>query len=90
MIVYSYRKTPPELKVDFLAIFRNNKAIRYPFIIYKNKKLEIKEDNLGIMINKIVNYFGKLSTSNILTLNKYLPVAKHQIYLERLLHKNVE
>lgn len=89
MEIYTVKRKIPVLTVNFLGVFQNGKAIKYPMITYGKKTILIIEDNLGNMINKIIHSFSinNVGESNeeLLTLKKYLPIIDHQIKIERKL-----
>ena len=77
------------LQVDFLATFENEEAVHCPSLTYKGKKWEFKEDNLQVMVDATLSAFQY--TNNVaedkkaLTLEKYMPIAKFQANLHKLI-----
>ena len=79
----------PEVVGDFLGVFKDGQAFKYPAIFYKGGKEEIHEDNLAIMTDKILQAFSDDTLekdSSILTFNRYMRVAQTQIQIEEALH----
>lgn len=79
------------ISADFLGKIIKGKWIIYPSISYGNQTRQIVEDNLEVMLEKIINYFAapgaKNKNDNLLTFDKYLPVSKIQIELEKKIVK---
>src|SRR3989338_7920179 len=70
----------PSLVADFSGILGPKGFITLPKVIVGNKETEIKEDVLEKMIEKNIHYFEKPDLKfDILTLEKYLPVARQII-----------
>lgn len=70
----------PSLIADFSGVLDQKGFITFPKITIKNKDIEIKKDVLEAMIEKNVHFFeGQNLKSDILTLDKYLPVARQII-----------
>lgn len=78
------------IEVDFLGMLINNKWIVYPSITYQNKKMEITEDNLEVMLKKIISMFSsdKKERNDFLTFTKYLPISNIQIKIEEKRSQN--
>lgn len=70
----------PSLVADFSGVFDAKGFISFPRLIIVDRETEIKQDILETMIEKNIRYFENPSLKfNILTLDKYLPVAKQII-----------
>ena len=72
----------PSLIADFSVTKKLDDIITFPKVIIDNKEIQIKEDVLEKMIENNIHYFENSSLkSDILTLDKYLPVAKQIILI---------
>lgn len=74
-------------QVDFLAVFDHERAVKHPAVITHGKRQEIKEDNLQVMVDRVIDAFlhheDISKDAGILTLEKYLPIAEFQVNLEQ-------
>lgn len=70
----------PKLIADFVGILGDNGFIQYPSLTIFEKKHQVCEDLLEIMIKNSLAYFQNgRKNKKALTLSKYLPIAKEQI-----------
>jgi len=79
MEVFSQGSSKPALRVNFLRTSNNRMAVRYPSVTFKNRSWMFREDVLEVMTNRIVRGFRQHSLKEMLTLDRYLPVAALQI-----------
>jgi hypothetical protein len=91
--IYTHEQRPPVFRADFLGVFQNGVAMKYPEVKFDGITKEIKEDNLEMMIRKITPLFfpdkGNTEDADILTLEEYVPVARTQILIEKEYRKLV-
>ncbi|PIR41927.1 MAG: hypothetical protein COV30_01100 [Candidatus Yanofskybacteria bacterium CG10_big_fil_rev_8_21_14_0_10_37_15] len=77
--IFLNKKVEPILVADFSGVFGPNGFIMFPKVTIKGKNIEIKKDVLEAMIKKNISFFEGGSKSAVLTLDKYLPVARQII-----------
>ncbi len=66
---------------DFLGVFREGEAVRFPSLNEGERTREIREDNIGVMADAVVTAAG--TGASCLTLEDYRPVAD---MLLRIIH----
>ncbi|PCI30369.1 hypothetical protein COB55_00170 [Candidatus Wolfebacteria bacterium] len=70
----------PALVANFSGILGSGGFVKYPSITIAKKEHQVREDVLEKMISSSLKYFsGNGSDNNILTLHRYLPIAKEEI-----------
>lgn len=84
--VFSDNGVEPKIVANYLNIVRDGKILRFPAIEFEQNKIEMVEDDLESMLKKIllafINKTIVFNNLEIMTLERYLPIAEAQIRIE--------
>ncbi len=79
-----YENQDPIIEADFLALYNNERCIKYPSLRFRGKNYFFLEDDLEKMTNVIVEYFDGNNPKEIMDFEHYLPIAHKQVEIEAL------